>query len=253
MQFTCVSTGRIVCWRSYFLPHRQSSEFATRSSARIVILSATIGRDARPDLTANRVCRPAGLCPIHPPTTFPRVPPLGFKHPSERLLARRSRMQPVCSSLCHSRSTLGPILYGGLPAVRPSSEASAVSTIFFRGRSFNPGDSGDSPFVDSYLPSPIFSRPERFPAQSQQNHWPHHDRSRLLLLWVVPHLRHDGTALEIAIATPVPDFVVDILLDAEIPPTFSQRPLSQQESYAHELGSISRMAGDERGRWTQRP
>jgi hypothetical protein len=53
-----VSTGRLVCCRSHFLPHRQPSEFATRSCATSSILSPAIGRDARPNLTANRVYRP---------------------------------------------------------------------------------------------------------------------------------------------------------------------------------------------------
>ena len=134
MILSYVFTGRLVCWRSYFLPHRQSSQFATRSCSRIVTLSATIGRDARPYLTANRIF-PAGFYPIYSPTTgiSPRIPPLGFGHPSERLLARRTRMQSVCGALCHSRSRMGSILYGDLPAVRSPSEASAVSTILFRG------------------------------------------------------------------------------------------------------------------------
>jgi hypothetical protein len=166
-------TGWFVFCCSHFLPRPKYSEFASESRgaisvlpesisvlpAAIGVLPAAVGRDAGPDLTANRIHRSTGFRPVHspqvstpPPSTVyrPLHRPTSF-HPIHfptalpcirtiisdirvnALLARRSRMQSVGSAPCNSYSTVGSILHAGLPAIRSPIEESAIPTIFFRG------------------------------------------------------------------------------------------------------------------------
>ncbi|KAI9431455.1 hypothetical protein H4582DRAFT_1238605 [Lactarius indigo] len=84
-----------------------------------------------PDLTANRIYRPAGLYLIYSPTTLPSIQDIGYSRPSEQCVAARSRVQSLCSTSCDLHSTTDSILYGGLARVRSPFKASAISTIFF--------------------------------------------------------------------------------------------------------------------------
>ena len=61
-----ISTGWLVFCGSYFLPRPKYPGIATEPCTAIGVLSATVVGDARPNLAANSVNRPALLHPIHP-------------------------------------------------------------------------------------------------------------------------------------------------------------------------------------------
>jgi hypothetical protein len=68
----------------------------------------------------------------------------------------------------------------------------------------------------------LFFRPMRLLARFQYDCCHHYDGSHLLS-WVIFPVRHAGAALEIAIATPEPLFVANILFHAEAPATLFLR------------------------------
>jgi hypothetical protein len=91
-------------------------------------------------------------------------------------------VQSVCGAFSTSRSTVGSIIYAGLLAIRPPSEASAVSTFFFRRRQINAGDGSSDPFADPCLARPILFRPMRLSARFQHIYRRYHDCSHYAVL-----------------------------------------------------------------------
>ncbi|KAH9061796.1 hypothetical protein EDB83DRAFT_879732 [Lactarius deliciosus] len=75
------------------------------------------------------------------------------------------------AAFCDSRSSVGSILYAGLPTARSPSEASTVSTIFFRRRPDSAGVCVFSHLDDPYLALPIFFGPAKRHTHYQHSPW----------------------------------------------------------------------------------
>jgi hypothetical protein len=157
-EFTYISTGWLVCWRSHFFPRPKPSKSTSKSRTGINILPTTVGRHAGPDLATNCIHRSTGFR-LPSSTALFGGPPNIFCYSSQRLLANRSRMQLVCSASGHSGPTVDSILYAGFPTVQPPIEASAIPTILFRGCQEDASVSGRSAHLDALLAFPIFLGP----------------------------------------------------------------------------------------------